>query len=109
MGLVRRHGISFVEDANDDLTLVGLARDDRENTVLGLFDRLFPNVEPQPRLAGVRVEPVAVKAGVRHDGPYVTVEGNLCGSRRLRSMDAGQGDEGNAEYKGDFVHQEKCH
>ena len=105
VGLVRGHGIAFVENADDDLALVRVARDDGEDSVFGLFDGLVADVEPQPGLAGVRIETVAVEAGVRHDGPDVAVKRNFRRSGRLGSVHAGQGNKGDTEDEGDFFHQ----
>ena len=54
--------------------------------------KALADVEAQPRFPRVRVESVAVEAGVRHDRPDVPVERNFRRSVFLRPVDACQND-----------------
>ena len=99
VGLLLRHQVLFVlgVEALDDLGFVGLARDDRERAALAGLEGFVAEVEAEATLARLRVEPVAVEAGVRHDRPDVAVEhdgvGRLVGGREQDGTGQGGGGE----------------
>ena len=103
---VGRHRIAaVVEDAEDDLALVRLARDDGDDSVFVGFSASSRMSSRRPALRALGVGPVAVEAVVRHDRPDVAVEGDFRRSGRLGSVHAGQGNKGDTEDEGDFFHQ----
>ena len=69
------------------LALLRLARDDRDDAVVGL-DRLIADVEPQACLAVLRVLAVTVEAVLREDRADVAVEADILGGEA-----AGHGEE----------------
>ena len=76
------------EQTFQHLALLRLARDDCDDTVVGL-DRLIAHVEPQAGFTMLRVLTVAVEAVLREDRPDVAVEADVLGGEGT-----GHGEEG---------------
>ena len=79
--LLFRHDVFGVgrEDAFDDLTLIRLARYDRDRAALAGLQRVFAEIEAQAAFTGLRIEAVAMEAGVRHDRTDVAIEADGVG------------------------------
>ena len=88
-----RHDVFGVvrEDTFDDLALFRLARDDGDLAALAGLERLFAEIQAQAAFARLRVEAVAMEAGVRHDRTDVAVEAD--GVRRRISPEEADGEE----------------
>ena len=92
-----RHDIFGVvrEDAFDDLALLGLAGDDGDLPALAGLQRFFTDIQAQAAFARLRIEAVAMKAGVRHDRSDVAVEADdiagRVGTEEADSEEAGCG------------------
>ena len=88
-----RHDVFGVvrEDAFDDLALFRLARDDGDLAALAGLERFFAEIQAQAAFARLRVEAVAMEAGVRHDRTDVAVEAD--GVRRRISSEEADGEE----------------
>ena len=72
----RRHQLALVlrEDPMHQLALVRLSRDDGQAARLQRTDGLVPEVQPEPRLAGLVVRAVAREAATRQDRPDLARE-----------------------------------
>ena len=66
------------EQTFQHLALLRLARDDRDDAVVGL-DRLIADVEPQAGFTMLRILAVTVEAVLREDRPDVAVEADVLG------------------------------
>ena len=83
-GLVRllvRHHVIFVlgEETFDDFALIGLAWDDRDGAALAGLQCVVAEIQTQAAFARLRVEAVAMEAGVRHDRTDVAIEADRIG------------------------------
>src|SRR6185436_9511907 len=72
-------GRAVREHTLDDLTLVRIARNDRNTSRTRWPGRFLANVEAHARLACVPVGTVAAEARIRHDRPDVAVERGAIG------------------------------
>ena len=104
--LRRRHDVVAIigKNACDDFTLLRLTRHDRHHIILRFLQRFLTNIQPQPGLPRLRIEAVAVKAGVRKNRPNIAVKADRS-VLGLRRADGEQADDKQEAEKGRGFHK----